>query len=74
MLQSTSDGENSVPAGTLEHVEDTWTATLSEETRVTDIRQRGLELVDLLLLTDALPPLRHRELEIPPFTDLCDRH
>ena len=61
-------------AGSLDHVEDTWISSLSEETRVTDVRQRGVELVDLLLLTDALPPLPHRELEIPPFRDLCGRH
>ena len=38
----------------------------------TTVRDRAEALVDLLLLTDALPPLAHRRLETPAFRDLCD--
>ena len=43
------------------------------EVRDTDVLARAAVLVDLLLLTDALPPVERRELTAPAFRDLCDR-
>lgn len=43
------------------------------EVSETTVRYRAEALVDLLLLTDALPPLARRGLGTPGFRDLCDR-
>ena len=60
-------------AGTLPRVGDKWMTPPVVEVRDTDVRDRAEALVDLLLLTDALPPLAHQGLETPAFRDLCDR-
>lgn len=61
-------------AGTLPGVGDKWMTPPVAEVRDTTVRDRAEALVDLLLLTDALPPMAHRSLETPAFRDLCDRH
>ena len=60
-------------AGTLPSVGDKWKTPPVAEVRDTTVCDRAEALVDLLLLTDALPPLAHRKLETPAFRDLCDR-
>ena len=53
---------------------DKWMTPPVAEVRDTTVRDRAEALVDLLLLTDAFPPMAHRSLETPAFRDLCDRH
>ena len=44
---------------------DAWKRAPVVETRALDLQGRAAALVDLLLLTDALPPVEHRALETP---------
>ena len=50
-----------------------WMTPPVVEVRDTDIRDRAATLVDLLLLTDALPIAERCEVEMPTFRDLCSR-
>lgn len=50
-----------------------WMSAPSPETRELTTKERGDVLIDLLLLTDALPPRRHEPLLAPPFRELCAR-
>jgi hypothetical protein len=52
---------------------DRWMAPPEEENREATIAERSALLVDLLLLTDALPPRPHVDLEVPSFRVLCAR-
>ena len=52
---------------------DAWKRAPVGETRALDLQGRAAALVDLLLLTDALPPVEHRALETPGFQELCER-
>lgn len=42
-----------------------------EQRRDTTPAERGAILVDLLDLTDALPPVPHVPLTVPTFSELC---
>jgi hypothetical protein len=52
-------------------VGDSWLHPVDEELRMTTVEERGRLLVDLLLLTDALPPRPRDDLAIPGFRVLC---
>ncbi|HWL41994.1 MAG TPA: hypothetical protein VNQ73_03550 [Ilumatobacter sp.] len=50
-----------------------WTTPPVYAPRAIDPDERGRVLVDLLHLADALPPVPHDDLDIPPFRELCGR-
>ncbi len=52
---------------------DRWMTAPADETRELTVEERGALLMDLLLLTDALPPRRHEDLQAPSFRVLCGR-
>lgn len=43
-----------------------------EERRATTQAERAAILIDLLELTDALPPVPHVPLDAPTFAELCE--
>lgn len=50
-----------------------WLRPQGDDVRETTIHERALLLVDLLDLSDALPPVAHRDLDAPTFKELCGR-
>lgn len=51
-----------------------WMQRPDEPVRVATPRERGDILIDLLELSDALPPLPHIPLDVPSFKERCGRH
>ena len=48
-------------------------SAVEDEKRDTGLLERADALLDVLRLTDALPPLPHKDLEAPTFKSLFDR-
>ncbi len=51
-----------------------WMKPPAEEPRDTTVEERGILLVDVLQLSDALPPRRREDLQSPGFRELCAKH
>jgi hypothetical protein len=52
---------------------DRWLHPVDEQPNPLTIEERGAVLVELLDISDALPPVPRRDLDAPSFRELCER-
>jgi hypothetical protein len=50
-----------------------WKHPIDEPPTPRTVDERGAILIELLELTDALPPVPHRDFDVPSFRELCER-
>lgn len=62
-----------MPLGTLDGMGEHWLHPSDEPVRDTTVRERGEMLIELLDLTDALPPVDRHDLGALTFAELCER-